>query len=1000
MFEVGQKVAHFEIIRKLGQGGMGEVYLVQDSKLNRKAAMKVLHSDYFEDKERKERFVREAQTAAQINHSNVMAIYDIGTAVTKEGKEINYILMEFLLGRPLGEVLRKKDLEMGDLVRIAEKISSGLAAAHRLNIVHRDIKADNIIIDESGEPKILDFGLAKAAQTIGFSEKDAATDTVSEELTSAGKILGTVSYMSPEQARGEKVDIRSDVFSFGILLYRMVTGELPFEGPTQVSTLAKILEAQPEPPHLKNENIPPELERIIDKCLHKEPSDRYQGASDLAVDLRHVRKEFDSGVTDTVSISSKSTRKTFGFSKARIGKKGMFIGMGAGTALIVLLLFLVGGYFGVGLFSGTGGTSAVQAGENSLAILGFENKTSDEKYDWLKTGLPEILLTDLAQTPALKIISHERILDYFTDKKATRTHEEYVKAAKSLGAAKLLSGSFYRLGDQIRIDARLEDVATGNIILTEKVVGTDAFSLVDSLTSKLASALEIRNMEGMQKVAMYTSSSEDAYKYYLKGLEQFLEQRWDECRESFNNALAIDSTFAMPYLRLAMSYIFDGRMQQGLPYLQKAKLYENKLPQRERNLLDIYSDIWLRKEFNDAFTKLEVFVKNYPDDKEGRCIYGILIYQFQADTTRAYAQIDTALQIDPLFLLAHMFSIAISTPSGNIEKTIRTAKEIKKFYPDSPLAYEELADAYRLQSEYDNSINEYKQLYAHFPANKSALRTISDLFIIKRQFDSANFYLAKNYEVSKGDPVELRRYYNDLSNLNVWQGQFLKAVASQELAAENARKSLDSMSVRSALDLVSRHFERMDRVDSAVFYAEESGKWAGGVLNKMSLPFRLIDLDYSRKDEAREIFRKLLPEMRPKLPRDLLSILDNAELMMDGLYEADTLKMIEAGKRLRKQEGNQNNSQGTYELGVLLVLNRQYEEGKGLLVNFVEGKDQSTEGYIYLLSQYYLGRANEGLNKKKDAAKNYTEVLHYWGKPDIETKIIKDTRERLAKLTT
>ncbi|MEE8149196.1 MAG: serine/threonine-protein kinase, partial [candidate division Zixibacteria bacterium] len=476
MFEVGHKFAHFEILSKIGEGGMGEVYLAKDLKLNRQVAIKVMHPESFDEKERKDRFIREAQTAAQISHPNVMGIFDIGTAEI-DGKEFCYIVSEYISGERLSDIINKSDHDLKELVRIAERIAAGLAAAHRLNIVHRDIKADNIMIEEGGEPKILDFGLAKAVQGMFFEKDSETTKTLSGELTKAGKILGTVSYMSPEQARGDKVDIRSDIFSFGILLYRMVTGEFPFEGPTQVSTLAKILESNPEPPSARNENIPPELERIIDKCLRKDAADRYQGASDLVVDLRSVRRKYDSGVTDSVSSISRIEAKVVKVKEFRMSSKLAVSALIVATVIALVTL--------TDLFSLSGSGKALQATENSLAIIGFENKTGDESYDWLTTGLPEILLTDLSQMSSLNIISRERIFDCFPDKKASHTHEAYVRAAQSLGAAKLLTGSFYRLGeDKIRIDARLEDVATGNIILAEKVVGTDAFSLVDSLTLK------------------------------------------------------------------------------------------------------------------------------------------------------------------------------------------------------------------------------------------------------------------------------------------------------------------------------------------------------------------------------------------------------------------------------------------------------------------------------------------------------------------------------------
>lgn len=999
MFEIGEKVAHFEILQKLGEGGMGEVYLVQDSKLNRKAAMKVQNLDSFEDKERRERFIREAQTAAQISHPNIMAIFDMGIAKSSDDRDISYIVMEYLPGKTLSEIMRSSEYDLGDMMRVAEKIASGLAAAHRVSIVHRDIKADNIIIDENGEPKILDFGLAKSAQTPMTEPDKRADKTISQELTTAGKILGTVSYMSPEQARGEKVDTRSDVFSFGILLYKMVTGEFPFEGPTQVSTLAKILEAQPAPPHTKNENIPPELERIIDKCLQKNAADRYQGASDLAVDLRQVRKQFDSGVSDTISgIDGVSGRKSGKITKAA-GLNGIFTKNRISVTVAALLLFATLVYFKGELFSGGTNSSAVQAQSNSLAILGFDNKTGDESLDWLKTGLPEILLTDLAQSSSLKVISHDRILDFFPDRKAAHSHEENIAAAKSLGASKLLSGTFYKLGDQIRIDARLEDVATGEIILTEKVIGPDAFSLVDSLTMKLASSLNIKNLESIGNVRLYTSSSEEAYKHYLKGLEQFLEQRWDESRESFNNALEIDSTFALPYMRIGMSYIFEGRTVQGKEYFKKAKQYEDRLPQRDRNLLDIYSDIWLDQEFNDAFTKLEVFVKNHPDDKEGRAVYGMLIWGFQKDSAKAFAQIDTALQLDPFFLLAQMFQISIARQSGNIPRVIETAENIKKYYPESPLAHEELAVAYKIQGKYREAIDELKQLYASFPSQKVYLTEISGLFILTRDFDSAHSYLTKYRQVVKDDPFEMANYYESQANLQSWRGQFDAVINSLKLAAENSIKTGDSNAVMSSLAQLSMTYDRLEITDSALHYAEKSNKWATA-FSKVSYPMMLLNLDYGRREEAKKIFEKVLPELRAKMPTDLQPVIEEFDKMFEATYDADTVRIIAALDAIVKGQKNTPTSFNYFNLAVLNVETGNFERGRELFLPFVEGNDQSSGGFVYLLSNYYLGRANEGLNKKKDAIKNYTEFLNYWDKADMQTKEIKDTRERLAKLTT
>ncbi|HEX2896838.1 MAG TPA: tetratricopeptide repeat protein, partial [candidate division Zixibacteria bacterium] len=451
-------------------------------------------------------------------------------------------------------------------------------------------------------------------------------------------------------------------------------------------------------------------------------------------------------------------------------------------------------------------------------------------------------------------------------------------------------------------------------------------------------------------------------------------------------------------LRLGMSYVFDGRMQQGLPYFRKAKQYEGKLPPRDRDLLDVYSDIWLEREFDRAFTKLEMFVRNYPDDKEGRSIFGILIFQFQRDTTKAYAQLDSALMIDPMCLLSHMFSMNISSQMGNIDKTIKTALEIKKFYPNAPLAYEELGRVYRLQMEYDKSINEFKQLYAGFPSTIWALLEISELFVLKRQFDSANYYLTRAYQVSGSDPVELRRYFQEMAGLNVWKGQFKKAISSQKQAVEYSRQVGDSAGTKNDLDVLGRFYYRLGNNDSALIFYQQGYKLATS-LNKINYPFVLMDTDFSQREEAKKIFKKDLPGLRTKMPRDLMPIIDAIEILFEAAYLADTAKIIAAAKELKKLQPSSNNSLDTWDLGVTLVSFGQFEEGKNILTNFVQGKDLTSSAFIYLLSNYYIGMANEGLNKKKEAIKNYNEVLRYWGNPDIEIKYIRDTRERLAKLS-
>jgi len=425
MLSPGQELNHFIIVKKIGEGGMGEVYLAEDRKLSRKVALKVLPYDLLEDSDRLERFYREAKTAAKISHPNVMSIYDFGTC-RPDGvdKDLNYIVMEYIEGESLQDFLADHNVSMTERLKLSEKIARGLSAAHKLNIVHRDIKTDNIMIDSNGEPKILDFGLAKPFDPVFSGDTGDDSITASQDLTQDGKILGTVTYMSPEQARGEAVDARSDIFSFGIMMYKIFTGVYPFDGGDRVSTIAKILESKHISIRQKNETLPPELERITDKCLQKSPDDRYQDSRDLVVDLRTLRRQHESGITETRSIEMEAYRKKkSGISKSKIAYS--FIGIIVIVAIVVAVMDN----------SRSPGPDTLQAKEDALAILGFENKTGDPELDWLTAGLPEIMLTDLAQSGGGKIISRNRILDRLTDKTDENPrHQDYVKAAKSLGA--------------------------------------------------------------------------------------------------------------------------------------------------------------------------------------------------------------------------------------------------------------------------------------------------------------------------------------------------------------------------------------------------------------------------------------------------------------------------------------------------------------------------------------------------------------------------------------
>jgi len=996
MLNTGQTIDHFKVVKKLGEGGMGEVYLVEDQKLNRQVALKILTAEFFSDVERQKRFQREAKTAAQISHHNIMAIYDIGTSTEPDtGREINYIVMEYIQGEPLANYLQRHPNDVPTVVRLAEKIASGLAAAHKINIVHRDIKAANIMVNEDGEPKILDFGLAKSLDVLQWGEKDDGTETVSQQLTKAGKIIGTVSYMSPEQARGEDVDVRSDIFSFGVLLYKMATGRLPFEDSSPVSTLAKILEARPESPRLKNQNVPAELERIIDECLQKDPGDRYQDTRDLVVDLRNLRRQYDSGPSESLSSVSVVSTET---PKVRAFK----LGVGSLILLVIALMALVA--IVTNWFRTDDGEyiPALRAGENSLAILSFENKTGDPELDWMETGLPEILLTDLAQSQAINLVSRQRLLDYLHREKEgdadSYTHTEMLSAARALGAVNLLSGSLYKLGDKIRIDARLEEVATGKIILGEKVVGKDAFALVDSMTEKIADGLNISELRAATvSVSELTSSSPEAYRLYHDGMKKLELELYEEAIDKFNRALEIDPGFALAYMRIGMANVFRGRPQEGARYFALAQEYKSRLPLREKSLLDIYSGFWLEQRYDESFVRLETFVNHYPDDKEGRTFYALVFVAFAQDTASAFAHLDTVLEIDPQYQLALSFYAQTHQEYGDLEKAVEYVKLIRRYHPESPAPFLRLADLYLRQMKLDDAIDEYTDALSRFPDNPQALRGLSSLYIRKRDFESSRQYLEKFAQRYHNDPYRMEDYYHAHANLANWSGKFRSSLDLRFRALEQAKLTGDSSIIFNALHAISSHYERYDLPDSALFYAREAHRWASP-LERLTYPLRLVTIDHNTEAEARPVFKKSLDEFKSRMPSQMWPLLNLVEQLFEAYCQLDTAAIIEAREELAEQQ--QQEGGGNVRLaGYLRVLSGQYESGNEILQKFVSGRYETTSGFHYPYILYLLGVANEGLGNTEEAIQNYEEMLQYWGNPEIELKEIKDARARLAKLT-
>ncbi len=757
---VNQSISHYKILKLLGEGGMGEVYLAKDTRLERKVALKLLPAAFIQDAERMRRFVREAKAASALNHPNILTIYETG-----KFENTNYIASEYVEGETLSNRMRREPLSLKESLDVAVQITSALDAAHRAGIVHRDVKPDNVMIRPDGFVKLLDFGIAKLTEKKPESI-DAEAATAIKANTTPGMIIGTANYMSPEQAVGKPVDARTDIFSFGVMLYEMLSGKRAFEGANAMETIGLILHKEPVPLSRLVPDVPHEIERIVGKALRKDRDERYQTAKDLLIDLKDAKQdlEFQNKLERTGSSNQREESKTQIINAATTdaaqptSSTQHFVAeiKNHKLASIAALLILTVGIAALYYFtrSNVADRQAGNAPIDSVAVLPFENATRDPNAEYLSDGIAESLINRLSQLSNLKVMSSSSVFRY------KGKEQDAQKVGNELNVRAVLTGSVKQVGDQLVINVSLDDARDNHRIWGEQYVRkfADILAVQSEIAQEVSSNLRVKltNADERQLAKRYTENVE-AYQLYLKGMYQWKKHTLKDLQkgiEYFNQALEIDPNYALAYFGLSASYGVLGNAylppNENFP---KAKAYAAKALAIDDTLSEAHTAMgavrllydWNWAETEKEFKRAQTLNPNNADAHQMYAAYLEAMGRFD----EAQAEAKRAQELDPLspmfgtevgftFYFAHRYDEAIA----QFQKTINLE-------PRNADAYQYLGQAYEQKQMYAQAIETYQKGMAQAERHPFLIAALGHAYALSGERNKAQQTLAELREMSK-----------------------------------------------------------------------------------------------------------------------------------------------------------------------------------------------------------------------------------------------------------
>jgi non-specific serine/threonine protein kinase len=671
---IGKTISHYKILEKLGEGGMGVVYKAQDTKLDRIVALKFCSRHLLANEETRTRFELEAKAASALDHPNIATIYEIDEA----GGEC-FISMACIQGKSLKELIQEKTFSTEEILRIAIQIAEGLNAAHKKDIVHRDIKSDNIKLTEDGLVKIMDFGLAKLR---GVSR-----------LTKTGTTLGTMQYMSPEQVQGLEVDQRSDIFSFGVVLYEMITGQLPFRGEYEAAVIYSIINESPEPLTNYRPDVPEGLKRIVDKTLEKNRNLRYQNMGELLADFERLLK----------GEEVKEIRKV-----APKRRKWAYWGIGV---LVIAIVFVFFKFFSV--FRISPRVPVIP----TVAVLYLENLGNVD--DYFAAGMTDAIITDLSKLGGLRVLSRSDVA-YYRGKKI-----DIKELGKKLSVEYIIAGSIQRSDQMVRITAQLIKTRDGFQVWADMFTSrlSSIFELQDEVAEGIASALKVKlSPVEKKRIEKKPTGSVQAYDYYLKGMDYFWkgsQRDLDLALEMFNKALESDSNYALAYSGEGEVFATKYNYQRTRDWLDKAEKMAKKalaldpeLAEAHLTLIRVYD---FEKEINLAKGEFEKVIELRPNNNDAYRRLGYVYQNNLFNYAKASEYFQKALEIRPTDSKSYRGLGGSYTSMRKYDEAIKFIKKGLEIAPDDIYLLTFLADACRYQRKFDQALDVYQKTLKYYP---------------------------------------------------------------------------------------------------------------------------------------------------------------------------------------------------------------------------------------------------------------------------------------------